>query len=243
MDQKNPIKPHSPPVQKTKQQSLEGKFLEGPDGFFTEMIRLTRIVWQYIRGFYAFHNVKDCVTIFGSARFKPDHPYYKLAYEMGRLLAEEGFTVMTGGGPGIMEAANRGAKDGKGKSIGCNIRLPAEQHPNTYLDEWITFRFFFIRKVMLTKYSLAFVVMPGGFGTLDEMFEMATLIQTGKIKNFPIVLMCKSFWEPLIKYMQDTLVAQGTISPADLAKLIVTDSPSEAIAYIKQFKTSFGEVA
>ncbi len=243
MAQKQPIKPNLPPIHKSQQKSLEGQFLEGPDGVLTELLRLARIVWQYIRGFHAFHNVKNCVTVFGSARFKPEHPYYQLAHEMGRLLAQEGFTVMTGGGPGIMEAANRGAKEAGGISIGCNIRLPEEQQPNAYLDKWITFRFFFIRKVMLTKYSLAFVVMPGGFGTLDEMFEMATLIQTGKVKNFPVVLMCKSFWEPLIKFMQDTLVAQGTISPADLAKLVVTDSPYEAIAYIKQFKKNFGDVA
>lgn len=235
-------KPKSSSIQKTPQKSLEGRFLEGPDGIVTELVRLSRIIWQYIRGFHAFHNVKDCVTVFGSARFKPDHPYYKLAYEMGRLLAEEGFTVMTGGGPGIMEAANRGAKEAGGFSIGCNIRLPEEQAPNPYLNKWITFRFFFIRKVMLTKYSLAFVAMPGGFGTLDELFEMATLIQTGKVKNFPVVLMCKSFWEPLVKFMEDTLVAQGTISPADLAKLIVTDSPSEAVAYIKQFKKDSGGI-
>lgn len=211
-------------------------FLAGPDSFVKEILRLTRITWEYLRGFYRFHDVHNCVTIFGSARFHQQHPYYEMAYQVGKLLAKEGFTVMTGGGPGIMEAANRGAKEAGGKSIGCNIRLPEEQMPNNYLDKWITFKFFFIRKVMLTKYSLSFIVMPGGYGTLDELFEMATLIQTGKIKNFPIVLMGKSFWQPLINYLQETLVAQGTIVDTDVHKLIITDSPQEAVSYIKEFK-------
>lgn len=222
--------------EKQEPNAPEELFLAGPDSLVKEILRLTRITWEYLHGFYRFRNVHNCVTVFGSARFHQQHTYYEMAYEVGRLLAEEGFAVMTGGGPGIMEAANRGAKEAGGESIGCNIRLPAEQMPNRYLDKWITFKFFFIRKLMLTKYSLSFIVMPGGYGTLDELFEMATLIQTGKIKNFPVVLMGKTFWQPLIAYLQDTLVAQGTIVDSDVHKLIVTDSPQEAVSFIKDFK-------
>lgn len=218
--------------------TTEENFLVGPDSFAKELLRMFRINWEYIRGFYRFRDVYNCVTVFGSARFKQNHRYYTMAHELGRTLAREGFTVMTGGGPGIMEAANRGAKEMGGKSIGCNIILPEEQAPNPYLDKFITFKFFFIRKVMLTKYSLAFVVMPGGFGTLDELFEMETLIQTGKILNFPVVLMGKEFWAPLVDYMVNYLVAQGTIEEADVRKIILTDSPLEAVEFIKQFKTS-----
>lgn len=213
----------------------EEDFLAGPDTFSKEILRLCRIIAEYVHGFYAFRDVRRCVTIFGSARFKNDHKFYEMAHEVGRLLAQERFTVMTGGGPGIMEAANRGAKEAGGKSIGCNIIIPDAEKPNPYLDKWITFKFFFIRKVMLTKYSLAFVVMPGGLGTLDELFEMATLIQTGKLHNFPVVLMGKEFWQPLIDFMQNTLVKQGTIAELDVNKLILTDSPEEAVNYIKAF--------
>jgi uncharacterized protein (TIGR00730 family) len=147
-----------------------------------ELIRVLRIMVEFVRGFRALHFVGPCVTVFGSARFKEDHPYYALGREVGRELARAGFTVMTGGGPGIMEAANRGAKEVGGRSVGCNIELPAEQKPNQYLDRFITFHHFFVRKVMLVKYSYAFVALPGGFGTLDEIFETATLVQTGKIR-------------------------------------------------------------
>lgn len=213
----------------------EEDFLAGPDRFGKEFLRLYHFIGEYIHGFYAFRNVHRCVTIFGSARFKENHKYYHMAYEVGRQLAIENFTVMTGGGPGIMEAANRGAKAEDGKSIGCNIMIPDVEKPNRYLDKWITFKFFFIRKVMLTKYSLSFIVMPGGLGTLDELFEMATLIQTGKIRNFPIVLMGKDFWQPLINFMENTLVKCGTIEESDVRKLILTDSPQEAVDYIKEF--------
>src|SRR5262245_21448532 len=158
------------------------RFLQGPQARRSELFRAIRIFIEFIRGFRALHFVGPCVTVFGSARFKEDHPYYALGREVGRALARAGFTVMTGGGPGIMEAANRGAKDVGGRSVGCNIELPEEQRPNPYLDRWITFRHFFVRKVMLVKYSYAFVALPGGFGTLDEIFETATLVQTGKIK-------------------------------------------------------------
>jgi uncharacterized protein (TIGR00730 family) len=192
-----------------------------------------RIVREMIRGFRILHFVGPCVSVFGSARFKEDHPYYDLARSVGRNLAQIGFTVMTGGGPGIMEAANRGAKDVGGTSVGCNILLPKEQKPNPYLDRWLTFRYFFVRKVMLVKYSYAFIVMPGGLGTLDELFEAATLIQTGKILNFPVVLMGRQFWnslEDLLKQMVDV----GTIAPADLDLLLITDSVDEAMAHLKK---------
>lgn len=235
-DNKNEPKPSRSGLMGRLFYSKEEPFLAGPDTFAKELLRLVRINWEYIRGFYAFRNVHNCVTVFGSARFPQQHPYYQMAYEVGRALAVADFTVMTGGGPGIMEAANRGAKAVGGKSIGCNIKIPHEPElPNAFLDKWITFKFFFTRKVMLTKYSSAFVVMPGGFGTLDELFEMATLIQTGKIKSFPVVLMGTQFWKPIIKFLYDTLVAQGTITEIDAHKFILTDSPQEAAAYIQEF--------
>jgi uncharacterized protein (TIGR00730 family) len=211
----------------------EQVFLEGPHTRSHELLMVFRIVREMIRGFRILHFVGPCVSVFGSARFKEDHPYYDLARSVGRNLAQIGFTVMTGGGPGIMEAANRGAKDVGGTSVGCNILLPKEQKPNPYLDRWLTFRYFFVRKVMLVKYSYAFIVMPGGLGTLDELFEAATLIQTGKILNFPVVLMGRQFWnslEDLLKQMVDV----GTIAPADLDLLLITDSVDEAMAHLKK---------
>jgi hypothetical protein len=162
------------------------RFLEGPQKRSIEFVRAVKIFCEFMRGFRALHFVGPCVTVFGSARFTERHPYYKVARECGIELAKAGFTVMTGGGPGIMEAANRGAKEIGGRSIGCNIELPQEQKPNVYLDHWVTFRHFFVRKVMLVKYSYAFIALPGGFGTLDEIFETATLIQTAKISRFPL---------------------------------------------------------
>src|SRR2546421_5866228 len=170
------------------------RFLRGPQRRSFELVRAARIFVELIRGFRALHFVGPCVTVFGSARFAEDHPYYRLGREVGTLLARAGFTVMTGGGPGIMEAANRGAKEVGGRSIGCNIELPREQRPNPYLDRWITFRHFFVRKVMLVKYSYAFIALPGGFGTLDEIFETATLMQTHKMQEFPLVLIGSAFW-------------------------------------------------
>jgi uncharacterized protein (TIGR00730 family) len=161
-----------------------------------------------------------------------------MAREMGARISALGFTVMTGGGPGIMEAANRGARDAGGPSIGCNIQLPMEQKPNPYVDRFIEFKYFFVRKVMLVKYSYAFVVMPGGFGTLDELFEALTLIQTAKISRFPIVLMGRDFWQPMLDFMRDRLLTSGTISPADVDLLIVTDSPEEAAAAIAACRTA-----
>jgi hypothetical protein len=187
-----------------------------------------------MRGFRALHFVGPCVTVFGSARFKADHPYYEMARELGARLARVGFTVMTGGGPGLMEAANRGAHEAGGRSIGCNIELPKEQRPNPYLDRWITFRHFYVRKVMLVKYSYAFVALPGGFGTLDEMFEVATLVQTGKVKEFPIVLLGRDYWRPLTDFVRNRLLVEGTIDPGDAQTLFTTDSVEEAVTRIAE---------
>lgn len=192
-----------------------------------------QILKEFIRGFRTLHFVGPCVTVFGSARFKEDHPYYSLAREVGSALANIGFTVMTGGGPGIMEAANRGAKDAGGASIGCNIVLPFEQKPNPYLDKMIEFRYFFIRKVMLIKYSYAFVVLPGGVGTMDELFEALTLIQTRKILDFPVVLMARAYYQPMIEYLE-MMVRERTIGEADLKLVMLTDSVEEAMAHIEQ---------
>ena len=181
-----------------------------------------------------FHFIGPCVTVFGSARFTEESKYYKLAKEVGFEIAKAGFTTMTGGGPGIMEAANRGAKDGGGYSVGCNIILPKEQSPNPYLDRWMEFNYFFVRKVMLAKYSFAFVAMPGGFGTLDEMFEVATLVQTGKMRDFPIVLMGLDYWKPLVDFINNTLVKSGTISPEDTKRIFLTDSPTDALDHIRE---------
>jgi uncharacterized protein (TIGR00730 family) len=207
-------------------------FLSGPASRGSELVRVVRIVREFVHGFRKLHFAGPCVTVFGSARFGEDHRYYALAREVGRQLALDGFTVMTGGGPGIMEAANRGAKDVGGRSIGCNIELPQEQRPNPYLDTFIEFRYFFVRKVMMVKYSYAFVALPGGFGTLDEVFETATLIQTGKIRAFPLVLMGVDYWRPLLDFLCERMVPAGTISAEDCERIVATDSPEEAAARI-----------
>ncbi len=193
-----------------------------------------RIVGEFVRGFRAFHFIGPCVTTFGSARFDEGHRYYELSRSVGSELAKAGFAVLTGGGPGTMEAANRGAKEAGGLSLGCNIELPHEQAHNPYLDEWVEFRYFFVRKVMLVKYSQAFVVLPGGFGTLDEIFETATLIQTGKIHDFPLVLMGLDYWAPLLEFLRGTMLTERTISPEDVDRLILTDDPAEAAERIRE---------
>ena len=217
----------------------EIRFLAGPRSRSSELARVFRIMVELIRGFRGLHFVGPCVTVFGSARFPETHPWYALAREVGAGLARAGFTVMTGGGPGIMEAANRGAKDVGGRSVGCNIVLPHEQKPNPYLDCFLEFRYFFIRKVMLVKYSYAFVALPGGFGTMDEMFECLTLIQTGKIRDFPVVLVGADYWRPLIGFLRDTMVPNGTIALEDLDRITVTDSVDDAVAEI--LKAGTGE--
>jgi uncharacterized protein (TIGR00730 family) len=211
----------------------ERVFLEGPQPRKSELSTLLRIMWEFIRGFRTLHFVGPCVTVFGSARFKEDHEFYAMAREVGSRLTDIGFTVMTGGGPGIMEAANRGAKEAGGVSVGCNIILPKEQSANPYLDYVVTFRYFFVRKVMLLKYSYAFVVMPGGVGTMDEMFEALTLIQTRKILEFPVVLMGVAYWQPLLDLLQ-RMVDAATISSEDLHLVKVTDSIDEAMAHIQK---------
>src|ERR1700687_3125659 len=215
----------------------EELFLEGPHGRGFELGRAFRIFRELIYGFRALHFVGPCITVFGSARFPADHPYYALTRELGARIARAQFTVMTGGGPGLMEAANRGAKEARGVSIGCNIVLPKEQKPNPYLDKFVEFRYFFIRKMMLVKYSYGFVAAPGGFGTLDELFEVATLIQTGKIKNFPVVLLGIGYWTPLIEFIRGSLLMNAAINPQDLEHLLVTDSPVEAVGFIQKSVT------
>ena len=207
--------------------------LGGPRSRLSELARVGRIAMEFLRGFRDLHFVGPCVTVFGSARFQESHPYYALAREVGRRLARTGATVMTGGGPGIMEAANRGARESGGYSVGCNIVLPAEQKPNPYLDRWVTFRYFFVRKVMLVKYSYAFVVLPGGFGTLDELFEALTLVQTRKIESFPVLLMGTEYWAPLLEFVRETLVRRGTIAKDDPALISATDSPDAVEASVR----------
>jgi uncharacterized protein (TIGR00730 family) len=206
--------------------------LEGPHSRFEELLTLFRIMADFLRGFRVLHFVGPCVTVFGSARIKADTPEYQLAREMGAGIARLGFTVMTGAGPGLMEAANRGAKEIGGRSVGCNIRLPFEQQPNEYLDRCVTLNYFFVRKTLLIKYSYAFVVMPGGAGTLDELFEALTLIQTGKIQNFPIVVMGTEYWRALVSVLEK-MAQLGTISTADLQLVYVTDSVEEALEHIR----------
>ncbi|HYE74022.1 MAG TPA: TIGR00730 family Rossman fold protein [Blastocatellia bacterium] len=225
-------KPTSPPRD-------ERYFLEGPRSRKAEFFTVLRVVREFIRGFRVLHFVGPCVTVFGSARFAPDHPYYKLAEQVGAQLSNLGFTVMTGGGPGIMEAANRGARAAGGPSIGCNITLPHEQKPNPYLDKWVEFRYFFVRKVMLIKYSYAFIVMPGGVGTMDELFEALTLIQTKKIKDFPMVVMGRDYWQPLVALLE-RMVVEKTIDANDMKLLLFTDSVEEAMEHIKNSVERFG---
>ena len=192
-----------------------------------------KVFLEFLKGFESLAFEQPCVTVFGSARFQEGHPHYELARALGRRLAEAGYAVMTGGGPGIMEAANRGAREAGGLSLGCNIALPREQEPNPYLDRFIEFEHFFVRKVMLVKYSCAFVVMPGGFGTLDEAFEVVTLVQTGKLEAFPIVAMGGEFWGDMTDFVRGTLVAHGTIDPTDLDLIERIDDVDEAVAHIR----------
>ena len=209
------------------------QFLQGPQKRSFELGKAIGIFFEILHGFRKLHFLAPCVTVFGSARFTEEHIYYGLARDVGQRLARAGFTVMTGGGPGIMEAANRGAKEVGGYSVGCNIELPQEQKPNPYVDRWVTFRHFFVRKLMLVKYSYAFIAMPGGFGTLDEIFETATLIQTHKVKDFPLILVGKDYWQPLLDFLRGRLVEAKTIDPIDAEHILVTDSAEEAVQWVR----------
>ena len=216
----------------TPPQRADEIFLDGPNSRFAEFCTLLRVMRDFLRGYRALHFVGPCVTVFGSARIKPDDPHYELARKMGAAIARLGFTVMTGGGPGIMEAANRGAKEVGGRSVGCNIELPFEQSSNVYLDRCVRLHYFFVRKALLVKYSYAFVVMPGGVGTLDELFEALALIQNEKIKDFPVVIMGTDYWRQLIGFIEQ-MAQRGKISPSDLRLIFATDSVEEAIAHIR----------
>lgn len=209
-------------------------FLEGPRPRMNEFVFAWDIFWQFIKGFRTLHFVGPCVTVFGSARFKEGDQYYEAARLFGKKIAALGLTTMTGGGPGVMEAANRGAFENGGTSVGCNIKLPFEQHPNPYMHKWITFDYFFIRKVLLVKYSYGFIIMPGGFGTMDELFETVTLAQTKVILDFPIVLFGKEYYEPLIATI-DNMAERGTISPIDKKLLLLTDDMDEAMQHIQNY--------
>jgi uncharacterized protein (TIGR00730 family) len=209
------------------------RLLQGPNSRVRELAFLMEAAFDFFRGFRVLHFVGPCVTVFGSARFGEGHPYYALAREAGAALARMGFTVMTGGGPGLMEAANRGAYEAGGRSVGCNIQLAHEQRPNPYMQRSLTCHHFFVRKVLLFKYSYAFVALPGGVGTIDELFEALTLIQTGKIERFPVVLLGTEYWAPLSTLLE-SMAASGTIAAADPRLVFITDSVTEAVAYLER---------
>ena len=210
----------------------ERSFLTGSREHPEELASAGRIFLEFVRGFEALSDLDRCVTVFGSARFAEGHRYYEMARATGRALAEAGYAVITGGGPGVMEAANRGAQEGGGVSVGCNIELPREQKPNPYLDRSLDFSYFFVRKVMLVKYSIGFICMPGGFGTMDEIFETATLIQTGKMDHFPVALMGTEFYAPLGDFLRGPMMQEGCIAPNEIAAL-TTDDAAQAVAYIR----------
>ncbi|MCC6600625.1 MAG: TIGR00730 family Rossman fold protein [Crocinitomicaceae bacterium] len=212
----------------------EKRFLEGPRTRLRELLFVFKVMGEFIHGLRKLHFSGPCVTYFGSARFSEDNRYYAITRELAKRTSELGFATMTGGGPGIMEAANRGAFENNGYSIGCNIVLPHEQKENPYLHKAVNFRYFFVRKVLLVKYSYAFVVMPGGMGTMDELFESLTLIQTGKIANFPVVLFGKDYWKNLEELLQ-SMVKCGTISAHDFDLLLITDSIEDTIHHLQQF--------
>jgi len=209
-------------------------FLEGPKSRGFELAFAFKVFWQFIRGFRKLHFIGPCITVFGSSRFKEDHIYYKAAREFGKRISQMGFVTMTGGGPGIMEAANRGAYENGGMSVGCNIELPFEQKPNPYMNEWLTFEHFFVRKVLLTKYSYSFIIMPGGFGTMDEFFETLTLIQTKTITKFPIVLFGKEYYKDIWE-MVEHMAVNKSISKEDLSLVLLTDDVDEAIQHIRTY--------
>lgn len=224
------VAPGAPP---TDPKPADQVLLEGPHSRTRETLLLLRAVWDFVVGFRTLHFCGPCVTVFGSARISETHPYYKLGVELGRALSRIGFTVMTGGGPGLMEAANRGAREAGGRSVAVNIILPTEQQPNRYLDRMVSCRYFFVRKVLLFKYSYAFVALPGGLGTLDELTEALTLIQTKKVVHFPVVLVGAAYWRGFIALLED-MVKAGTISARDLKLFLVTDDLKEAVEHIRK---------
>lgn len=212
----------------------ENAFLAGPRSRWKEFLFSLDVLFQFIKGFRNLHFVGPCITIFGSARFSSEDVYYQTAEEMATQLGKMGFAIMTGGGPGIMEAANKGAKYAGALSLGCNIELPFEQHPNPYLDRMVNIRYFFVRKELLRKYSSGFVIMPGGLGTLDEFFEVITLIQTGKMKNFPVVVMGLEYHEQLMRYFE-SLIKEATVGSTDFQHILFTDDIQQAVAHIRSF--------
>ena len=214
-------------------EDVESLFLSERRRRDDDLASAVKVFLEFVKGFESFDIDGPCVTVFGSARFTEGHPHYETARALGRALAGAGYTVMTGGGPGIMEAANRGAREGGGTSLGCNIRLPEEQKPNAYVDRFIEFQHFFVRKVMLVKYSSAFVVMPGGFGTLDEAFEVITLMQTGKLQRFPLVAMGGAFWSHLQDFMRQTMLRERTVRAAEIDLMQVADTVEQALAIIR----------
>ena len=231
-----------PEVRVKRLSELQGEalFLAGRHSRLNEFLRVIRIALEFIRGFRHLHYIGPAITVFGSARFKKDHPFYLLAEQVGATIAKEGYTVVTGGGPGLMEAANKGAKEAGGHSVGCNIILPHEQGSNPYLDKVVTFYYFFVRKVMLIKYSYAFVILPGGLGTMDEMTEALTLIQTGKLYDFPLILVGKEYWKGLYDFIQNTMVANQTVSQEDLNFIHITDDPAEVARIIRRTAEGIG---
>lgn len=200
-----------------------------------ESWRIFRIMAEFVEAIESLSKIKNAVSIFGSARTTPGDPYYQKAEKLAQRLAEKGFSVITGGGPGIMEAANKGAAEAGGKSVGMNIRLPFEQKPNVYANISIDYKYFFIRKVMFVKYAVAYVIMPGGFGTMDELFEALTLIQTRRIKSFPVVLMGSEYWKGLLDWMKKTMIRGGTILPEDLDFITIIDDPDEVVKHLQKF--------
>jgi len=208
------------------------QYLVGPESRFHDTVGALRIFGEYLYGSQSLHDLWPCVTVFGSARLGEGHSSYALGREVGAGLARAGYTVMTGGGPGLMEAANRGAREAGGRTAGANIRLATQPYPNPYVDDVITFRHFFVRKVMLVKHSVGFVALPGGIGTFDEIFEAANLMQTGTIVRFPIVLLGTEFWQPVLDVLRDRLLGAHTVDPLDLDDLLVTDSAEECVHHI-----------
>jgi uncharacterized protein (TIGR00730 family) len=200
-----------------------------------ESWRVFRIMAEIVEGIETLSNVRNAVTIFGSARVKPDDIYYQNTEKLARLLVQEKFSVITGGGPGVMEAANKGAAEAGGKSVGLNIKLPYEQKPNPYANIHLDYKYFFVRKVMFVKYAVAYVIMPGGFGTMDELFEALTLIQTKKIKAFPLILMGSEYWQGLIDWLKNTMIKEGKILSADMDLIQVVDEPEEVVRLIKRY--------